>query len=163
MEMYHELFTRFQQAKTKDDQVRILRDFSISRGGSRLFTFLDAAFNPAIKFDVTKIPNYTPSPLPEGLNDAYLHQELSKLYLFIENHPRRAAKLTERKEQSILAQVLSYLHPGEAKLLVALLQKKVSEQVRGLTPALAKEAFPQLPFEISGSEKTDKKKKSVKK
>lgn len=161
MDMYHEVFNKFQQAKDKDEQIRILRNFSMSRGGSRLIMFLDAAFNPNIKFDITKIPTYKPSPLPAGLNDSYLHQELQKLYLFIENNPRRASKLPEKKEQSILAQILSYLHEEEAQLLIALLQKRVSQHVRGLTASLAKEAFPTLPFDVPKETRASKKNKKL--
>lgn len=157
MDMFHEVFNKFQQAKDHDEQIRILRNFSLSRGGSRLPEFLNAAFNPAVKFDVSKIPTYTPSPLPEGLNDTYLHQELAKLYLFIEGHPRRATKLPEKKEQTILTQILSYLHKDEADLFAALLQKKVSEKVRGLTARVAKEAFPGLPFEVPADVPVKKK------
>lgn len=160
-EMYHEMFQRFMTAKDHDEKIRILRNFAMARGGSRLPEFLNAAFNPAIKFDITKIPTFTPSPNPEGLNDAYLHQELAKLYLFIEGHPRRVTKLPEKKEQTILTQILSYLHKDEADLFSALLQKKVSERVRGLTAHVAKEAFPTLPFEVAGGSDVPKKKKKV--
>lgn len=148
-DLYHEVFAKFEAAKTKDDKIRILRNFALSRGGSRLPEFLNMAFNPAVKFDITKVPDYKPSPLPEGLNDSYLHQELAKIYLFIEGHPRRVTKLPEKKEQSILTQILCYLHPEEAKIFIALVQKKLSECVPGLTASLAKEAFPTLPYVLS--------------
>lgn len=159
--LYHEVFEKFQAAKTKEEKIQILRTFSMSRGGSRLPEFLNAAFNPAVKFDITKVPVYTPSSLPAGLNDTYLHQELGKLYLFVEGHPRRVAKLTEKKEQTILTQILSYLHSEEAKILSALLQKKIPECVNGLTAAMAKEAFPTLPFELQVPAKETKKRGSA--
>ncbi len=135
----------------------MLRSFAQSRGGSRLPELLNAAFNPTIVFDQTAIPTYKRSPLPEGLNDSYLHQELAKLYLFTQGHPRRAAKLTPRKEQMILAQILSYLHPGEAEILVAVLTKSLTQCVPGLTAGIAKDAFPNLPYEVSPSKaKKDK-------
>lgn len=166
--MYHELFQKFQSAKSKEDQIRILRNFSMERGGSRLPEFLNAAFNPMVKFDISKIPTYKPSDLPAGLNDTYLHQELSKLYLFIEGHPRRVTKLPEKKEQSILTQILCYLHQDEAKILTSLLTKSLSTHVKGLTATLAKEAFPNLPYtvnepESSVSGKKDKKSRGTNK
>lgn len=159
MELYSEMFYRFEQAKEKDEKIRILRNFAMGRGGSRLPEFLNAAFNPAVKFDVTKIPTYKPSPNPAGLNDSYLHQELAKIYLFIEGHPRRVSKLPEKKEQSILTQILCYLHPDEARILCALLTKTLSSAVHGLTASVAKEAFPTLPFTLQ----TQETKKDVKK
>lgn len=162
MEMYHEMFHRFEAAKEKDEKIRILRNFAMARGGSRLTHFLNAAFNPAVKFDITKVPTYKPSNLPEGLNDSYLHQELSKLYLFIEGHPRRATKLPEKKEQSILTQILCYLHPEEAQILTSLLTKTVASQVKGLTAKLAKEAFPQLPYAITEESTPETSKKDTK-
>jgi hypothetical protein len=148
-DMYHEVFQKFEAAKEKDEKVRILRNFAMSRGGSRLPEFLNMAFNPAVKFDITKVPDYKPSPLPEGMNDTYLHQELGKIYLFIEGHPRRVSKLPEKKEQSILTQILCYLHPGEAKIFKSLLEKKLPDCVKGLTASLAKEAFPTLPYTLT--------------
>lgn len=159
MELYSEMFLRFEHAKEKEEKIRILRNFAMSRGGSRLPEFLNAAFNPAVKFDISQIPNYKPSVLPAGINDSYLHGELARLYIFIDGHPRRAGKLTPKKEQSILTQILSYLHKDEAAIFSALLQKKVSEHVHGLTARIAKEAFPTLPFEVP--QETSPKKKKV--
>lgn len=152
--LYHELFETFTGAVSKEEKIKVLQKFALSRGGSRLPEFLNAAFNPAVKFDITKIPKYTPSPLPAGLNDTYLHQELAKMYMFIEGHPRRTAKLPLKKEQTILTQILSYLHAGEASLFCALLEKTLSLHVPGLTAQLAKEAFPDLPFEPGATRTT---------
>ena len=148
MELYHEMFKRFGEAKTPEDKVRVLQQFTMTRGGSRLPEFFNNAFNPGVVFDISGVPSYKASNLPEGLNDSYLHQELPKLYIFITGHPRRKAKLTLKKEQAILAQTLSYLHAAEAKILVAMIEKKLPALVPGMTAKVAKEAFPGLPFTL---------------
>lgn len=162
-QLYHEVFEQFQSAKTREEKIIILRNFAMSRGGSRLPEFLNAAFNPTVKFDISQIPKYKPSLMPAGMNDTYLHGELSRLYIFIDGHPRRISKLTEKKEQTILTQILSYLHPEEAKILCALLQKKVPECIHGLTASVAKEAFPTLPFDLKEATKVDTSVKETKK
>jgi hypothetical protein len=107
----------------------------------RFAEFLQMAFHPNIKFDVP-IPNYRPAQEPAGLNFSYLDTEISKLYRFIEGHPKRPPELTAQKQTSILLVILESLHKDEAELLVKLMKKDLG--VKFLTPKLLKEAYTDL-------------------
>lgn len=141
-ELYSEMFDRFANVKTKQEKAAILRSFSATRHGSRLPYFLFLSLSPKIKFDIEKYPEYKPSKLAPGMNDTYIHNELSKVYLFIDHHPRRIHKLTQKREQAILTQIFESLHADEAVIFKAMMTKTLSNIVKGLTPSFAKEIFP---------------------
>jgi hypothetical protein len=72
---------------------------------------------------------------------------MRRLYIFVVGHPKRTAKLDERKEARILNALLGAVHKEEAALLVKCFKKDL--EVRYLTARLVKEAFPELPFEVA--------------
>jgi hypothetical protein len=83
---------------------------------------------------------YRPAVEPAGLNYAYLDTEMPKMYRFIKNHPNRPQGFTAEKTTSQLQVILEALHKDEAAILAQLVQGKF--KLKGLTPALVKEAFP---------------------
>ena len=131
--LYSEIFEEFGNATTKADRIAVLRKYD----HPRFRDFLEAAFNPGIIFDV-QIPTYRPALEPAGMNFAYLDSEVSKLYRFIKNHPKRT-DVTPDKLSRLLAIVLESLHKDEAALLVKTIKKDIG--VPYLTPKLIKEAF----------------------
>lgn len=133
--LYSEIIEEFEKAETKQQRVAILRKYD----HPRFRTFLQAAFNPNIEFDVP-IPNYRPAVEPAGMNFAYLDAEMSKMYRFVKNHPARPKGLTADKQRQLLLVVLESLHKDEAALLVKVMQKKL--EVKFLTPNLINEALP---------------------
>ena len=138
--MYSEIFAQFGLLKTEAERIALLQKY----GTFNFKEFLNYAFNPRIKFDVKGIPPYKPSIMPVGLSESYLHHEVRKLYMFIPVHSKYRAKLNEHREQTILRDVLSALHPTEADLLIKTIQKTL--KVKNLTPGLIKKAFPEMPF-----------------
>jgi len=139
--LYHEIFEEFEEAKTRQEKIDVLKKHS----DHWFVTFLNYAFNPDITFDFNTIPKYKPSVEPEGLNWSTLHLELRKLYLFMPSSPKYKGKLPERKHTNLLLEILESVHAKEAKLLEQVFQKKM--KVKGLTDKIVKEAFPDLPFE----------------
>ena len=135
--LYSEIFEDFEKATTKEERIAVLR----KNYHPRFAEFLQMGFHPNIKFDVP-IPNYRPAQEPAGLNFSYLDTEISKLYRFIEGHPKRPPELTAQKQTSILLVILESLHKDEAELLVKLMKKDLG--VKFLTPKLLKEAYPNL-------------------
>jgi hypothetical protein len=135
--LYSEVLQEFQNATTKQERISVLRKYD----HPRFRTFLQAAFNPNIQFDVD-VPNYRPAPEPAGLNFTYLDAEMNKLYRFVKNHPSRPAGLTKEKQKQLLLVILESLHKDEAELLVKVINKKL--EVKFLTPTLVNEAFPGL-------------------
>lgn len=135
MNLYSEILAEFDKAETRKDKIMVLRKYD----DGRLREFFYCAFSPNIEFDVT-VPEYKPSIVPAGLNDCYLHQEMTKMFRFIRNHPKRTPGLYGTKQQNILINILEGLHKDEAELLVKLIQKKLD--VKFLTAAIVKEAYP---------------------
>ncbi len=139
--LFSEIFDKVSQAPNDAERVRILREYH-SPG---LKEFLNYAFNPNTVFEV-EIPKYKPSVDPAGLNLAYLQSEVGKLYVFVKGHPQRVGTMNPRKAQQNLYTLLSCLHKDEAALLESVMRKKF--KVPGLTPQLAKVAYPDMPWEL---------------
>ena len=62
--LYHEIFREFESAGTRKDKVAVLQKY----GDKRLQDFLLFSMHPSVKFDITKLPDYKPSVIPEGLD-----------------------------------------------------------------------------------------------
>lgn len=145
--LYSEIFDEFNHAHGRDGRLGVLRKYQ----GNKWFTeFLNYAFNPKIQFDILKVPDYKPAVEPAGLNFTYLNNEMRRIYIFIQGHPKRTAKLDARKEERILNALLGSLHKDEAILLVKLFQKNLG--IKYLTSRLVKEAFPFMPYELPVAE-----------
>lgn len=135
--LFSEIFDEFNEAKTKNERVEVLK----KNKTPRFLEFVAIYFNKNVKF-ITDIPEYKTSFDPAGLNYVYLQNEVTKLYRFIENHPKRPAGLSKEKSQMLLIQVLEGLHKDEAKLLCGLIKKDLG--IKFFTPKLVKEAYPEL-------------------
>lgn len=138
--MYHEVFALFEKAEKRAEKINVLR----THADNNFKEFLLAAFDKNIVFDV-QIPEYKPSVDPAGLNMLYLHNEVPRMYLFIENHPRRPQGYGGDKQSAKLASVLEALHAEEADLMVRCIQKDL--KIPFLTPKLINEAFPGINLE----------------
>jgi hypothetical protein len=136
--LYSEIFEDFDKVTTKQERINILR----REGDERFRFFLQLVFNPAIEFDVVLPHIYRPAKDPAGLNYAYLDTEMPKMYRFIKNHPMRPPEFTADKATQLILVILESLHKDEAAMLIKVFQKDF--KVKHLTPALVKEAFPDL-------------------
>ena len=134
----YEVFDEFEKAKTKDEKVYVLR----RNASYALKEVLRGTFNPNIRFFISEAPKYRPSDAPIGLGYSSIHQELGRAYLFELGNPKVAPTLTEKRKIQILTQILETLESKEAKIFVNMLLKK--QEVKGLTPAIVKEAFPDI-------------------
>ena len=131
--LYSEVFEDFQKAEDKAGKIKVLREHD----HKSFREFLEAAFNPAIVFDV-EIPNYKPDISPAGLNMTYLDMEMNKLYRFVKNHPKRT-NVEPKKLSRLLEIILVSLHKDEAELLVKCIKKDI--KVPFLTPKMIREAY----------------------
>jgi hypothetical protein len=135
--MMHEILHEFEQAKTKDDKIAVLR-----KHGDKSFQLLMFyAFSPDIVFDAT-VPEYRAAKEPAGLNHMYLHSEVNRLYNFIVGHPKRAPGITTKKQQQLLAIMLESLFVEEAKLLADIISRKF--KVKSLDIKILKETYPHI-------------------
>jgi len=135
--LFSEIFEEFQESKTKQERINILRRYD----HPRFREFLFYALSKKIKFDID-VPNYRPAPEPAGLNFTYLDLETEKLYRFITDHPKKPPGLTKEKQKQLLMVVLESLHADEAELLSRVMNRKF--EVPFLTQALVNEVFPNL-------------------
>jgi hypothetical protein len=135
--LYSEIFEEFDKCTTKAERIDCLRKYD----HMRFRTFLQAAFDPNVQFDVW-VPPYRPAVEPAGLNFAYLDQEMAKLYRFVKGHPARPEGLDAERQKSLLVVILESLHKDEAALMVKMFNKDI--EVKFLTINLVKEAFPGL-------------------
>jgi hypothetical protein len=132
--LYSEIFDDFVKAATKEAKINVLK----INDHPRFREFFIMLFNPRIVFDV-EIPEYRPAPEPAGMNWTYLDSEMSKMYRFIKDHPKRT-NVSPVKLKNLLAMVLESLHKDEAEILVKLLKKDLD--IKYLNPKIVSEAFP---------------------
>lgn len=136
--LYSEIFEEFESCKHNPERIKVLQKYD-----HRNFReFLVCAFHAGIQFDVELPKTYRPAPEPAGLNYTYLSSEVSKLYRFIHNHPKRNPDFTGQKQTAVLKTILEALHKDEARLMVKLIQKDLD--IKQLTPAIIKEAYPDI-------------------
>lgn len=133
--LYSEIFEEFEASPTRAEKIAVLRKY----GSQRFQEFLVYALNPNVKWNV-EIPNYRPAPEPAGLNYTYLHNEVPKMYRFMENHPKSDPNLKPEKKKSLLTGILEALHKDEAAVLVRTIKRDLD--IKYLTPKLVAEAFP---------------------
>jgi hypothetical protein len=136
--LYSEIFEEFEKATTKQERINILR----REGDERFQFFLQLVFNPAIEFDVVLPHIYRPAKEPAGLNYSYLDIEMTRMYRFIKNHPKRPPEFTAEKTTQLILVMIESLHKDEAAIILKVFQKDF--KVKHLTHALVKEAFPYL-------------------
>jgi hypothetical protein len=119
----------------KDEKIAALR--ANADRSPIIFQILKYMFDPNIKFLLPKgSPPYKELDFDEP---GRLYVEARKLYLFIEGgHPT----LTQLKRESLFISLLENISPEDAKLLVAMKEKK--SPYKGLTKNLVSTAFPGL-------------------
>lgn len=135
--LFHEIFEKFEELKTRDERINYLR----ANHTPQFKEFLRGAFDPNVVFKVN-IPTYRPAIEPEGLNYSTLHNEMDRMYLFVEGHPKTPAGITEDKKEYVLKNMLEAIHKKEAEFLLAMLKKNL--KVKFLTAKLVNEVYPDI-------------------
>jgi hypothetical protein len=135
--LYNEIIEEFTMMPTKKDRIELLRKYETQR----FKTFLEYCFDPNIVFDV-EIPQYKPSVMPMGLHGTSIDIEMSKMYRFIKNHPKRTPNFGGKKQKNIFTEILENLYKDESELLIRMVKKDL--RVPYLTPVLLKEAYPDI-------------------
>ncbi len=75
-------------------------------------------------------------------NEGQLEYETRKFYLFIDGPSETQQNLKPMKREQLFIDMLENLNPGDAKLLLAIKNRKLP--YKGITKAIVKEAFPNL-------------------
>jgi hypothetical protein len=138
MKNIYEVFDEFEAAQSKKERMDV-----IQRNLSKtLVEVLELTFHPEIQWKIKDLPeNYQIKPIPAGMSYCQLSTELRKLYMFRAGHPT-AEKLTPRKTNELLLQLLEGIEPREAEVVMGIFNK--NQGVKGLDYKFVKEAFPNL-------------------
>lgn len=131
-----ELLERVSKVSSRKEKIEILRrDHSIA-----LENVVDLCFNPNLKFALPEgEPPYKPQP-KEADCQSVLFANLRKFGIFLENGPYPNIRPFQRESQFV--QFLEALDPDDAKLVIAIKDKKMP--YKGITRKLFEEAWPAL-------------------
>jgi len=130
-----EILTKVNNAKMKDDKIKVLRD----NDSVPLRQILKGAFDPKIEWDLPEgSPPYKVNEAPAGTEHTLLFTESKRLWHFVKGAD---PKLSKTKKEMMYIQLLEGLHADEAKLLISVKEKNLNSTYKGLTDAVVKEAF----------------------
>jgi hypothetical protein len=138
MKNIYEVFDEFEAVKSKKEKMLVIEK-NLSK---TLVDVLQFTFHPECKWKIKEMPdNYKVPDTKPGISRCQLSTEIRKLYLFQEGHPE-AEKLSPRKQNELLIQLLESIEPREAEVIIGIFKK--DQGVKGLTYSFVKEAFPNL-------------------
>ena len=136
-ETMHSILTQVGEAKTRKDKIAILHKYS----SPALKTVLGYTFDPTVKWLLPEgEPPYKPADPIDGENVFY--SSIRKFYLFVDGPSDAQKNLKQVKRETIFIETLESLHPEDAKVLIAMKDRKLP--YKGLTKKLVEEAFPNL-------------------
>ena len=124
------------QVAPKKHKVELLR-----RLNSHCKEILHHAFHPNIKF---LLPEGTPPYVFRGAPEAFpttLYPEVRTFYIFCEGG---GANVNQIRREAIFIQLLEKIHPDEAKVVIAMKDKKFNELYDTITYDVVREAFPDM-------------------
>jgi hypothetical protein len=138
MKNIYEVFDEFEAVTTKKERMEVIEK-NLSK---TLVDVLQFTFHPECKWKIKEMPeNYKIPDTKPGISRCQLSTEIRKLYLFQEGNPE-AEKLSPRKQNELLIQLLESIEPREAEVIIGIFKK--DQGVKGLTYNFVKEAFPNL-------------------
>ena len=142
--LFHEIFTKVNNAKDKPKKVAVLRQYR----SEALENFLMAAFNPSITWLLPEgnVP-YIPNEAPDGTEHTRLSHEAVKLYNYVqrEGTPQGSfqgnADINSAKREMMFIQLLEGLSAGEAEDLCLAKDQSLNKKYKGLNANVVREAF----------------------
>jgi hypothetical protein len=138
MKNIYEVFDEFEAANTKEERLKVIEN-NLSK---TLVDVLQFTFHPDCQWKIKDMPeNYKIPDTKPGISRCQLSTEIRKLYLFQVGHPS-AEKLTPRKQNELLIQLLESIEPREAEVIIGIFKK--DQGVKGLDYEFIKKAFPNL-------------------
>ena len=144
--LYHEVFTKVNNAKDKPKKVEVLRKYDTPN----LRGFLMVAFNPDIEWMLPEgqVP-YIENDAPDGTEHTQLSAEGRLLFNFVK---RRVAgttdewrignpSLNDMKRETMFIQLLEGLSAGEAQCLCLAKDRTLHRKYKGLNANTVQQAF----------------------
>lgn len=124
------------QVAPKKNKVDLLRNLN-----DHCKEILYHAFNPKIKF---LLPEGTPPHVFRGTPEAFpttLYPEVRTFYIYCEGG---GANVNNIRRETIFIQMLEKIHPDEAKIVIAMKDKKFDELYDTITYDIVRKAFPTM-------------------
>lgn len=132
-----EIFSHISELKPAERKNAVVQ---IARLVPQVKELLRINFNKSVKFDLPKgNPPYTPLNIPEDFGYNRLRVEMRKFkYFFVASSPN----LNQIKRESIFIEMLESVSPEEAKLILAVKDKKL--KYKGVTRKLMEDTIPEI-------------------
>ena len=133
--LVYEVLELVAKAKTKEEKIKILHQHNTGA----LQDIIRGTFDERI---VWLLPTGSPPPYTPNLIQSIpsnLIKECAKLAYMVKGG--KGPDLLQLRRESMFIQLLESIHPKDAELLIAMINRKPP---KGLTAAVAKEAFPRL-------------------
>jgi hypothetical protein len=139
MKPLYEVFDDFEQAKSKKERMDVIQ----KNLSTTLVKVLEMAYHPQIQWKVKELPhNYRlPTDTLPGITYDSLDSQLRRMYMFNVGN-ETAEKLTSKRQEELLSQILDSIEPREAEIILGIFQKDLG--VKGLDYKFVKEAFPNM-------------------
>ena len=147
--LYHEIFTKVNNAKDKAKKVAVLRKYD----NPNFRAFLMVAFNPDIEWLLPEgdVP-YIENDAPEGTEHSLLAVESRTIHNYVKrkvNNPIAGtpewvfgnAALNDMKRETMFIQLLEGLHASEAKVLCLAKDRVLHRKYKGLNANTVQQAF----------------------
>jgi len=139
MKAIYEIFDEFEKCGNKKERMNVIG----SNLSNTLVDIFKLTFHPGFKWKVKELPEKyrVPNDVLPGITYDSLNAQLKRLYLFREGDAT-AEKLTEKRREELLIQMLESIEPRDAEIILGIFQKDLG--VKGLDYKFVKEAFPNL-------------------
>lgn len=139
MKPLYKVFDDFERANNKKERMDTIQ----KNLSNTLVKVLEMAYHPNIQWKVNELPhNYKlPTDILPGITYDSLDSQLRRMYMFIQGN-ETAEKLTPKRREELLSQILDSIEPREAEIILGIFQKDLG--VKGLDYKFVKEAFPNM-------------------
>ena len=133
--LFSEILDLVHKAKTKEQKVKILRQYNTPA----LKAVIKSSFDPNIQWAIPKgdVP-FTRNDVPIGTKHTVLATQSNKLWHFIRGADNETPQF---KKEQMFIQMCEGLHETEAELLVNAKDKKLHQVYKGLSANVVREAF----------------------
>lgn len=132
-----EILVKVGSAKTKAEKIAILQDYNTLA----LRNVLKGNFDDSIQF---LLPEGSPpfKEAKEHIAPSSLRKQSPKFRYFVKGGPGES--MPKLKVEGMFIKLLEAIPPGEAKVVILMKDKKLTEQFKGITKKMVEEAFPGL-------------------
>lgn len=135
-QLISEILQRVSSAKTKEEKIKILKNYDTPALRTVLIWNFDSKVESALP--PGEVP-YRPNDAPIGTEHSRLIHEWRKFNHFVKG----VSDLPGLKRETMFIQLLESLHSSEAEVLCLLKDKQLHKKYR-LTKAVVQEAFPEI-------------------